>query len=310
MKKKIAFIVMILLLLSSQIVLAASGVVNTSALRVRQRASVSSSVLGSLSRNEKVNTLGKVGNFYKVSYKGKTGYVDSHYIKLVNSTQIVTSVKIPVLMYHNLTIASKSSNPLIIPQKTFRAHMSYLKKNGYNTISMDQLNNYLKNKASLPSKPVVITFDDGYVSNYTLAYPILKANKQKATVFMIAAYIDTNKRFLTSKQIKAMDANGIRIENHTNKHEKLATLTYANQLTTITKTKQVLEKLLGRKVNYIAYPYGSYNSNTIKAAKVAGCTLGLSTEAGLTSRADNVYSVNRIFVNVSDTTSTLARKLK
>lgn len=310
MKKKIAFIVMVLIILSSQIVLAKSGVVNTSALRVRQRASVSSSVLGSLSRNAKVNTLGKVGKFYKVSFKGKTGYVDSQYIKLVNSTPVVVSAKIPVLMYHNLTIATSTTDSLAMPEKTFKAHMGYIAKNGYNTISMDQLNNYIRNKTSLPSKPVLVTFDDGYVSNYTLAYPILKANKQKATVFMIAAYINTNKRFLTSKQIKVMDANGIRVENHTNKHEKLATLTYANQLATITKTKQVLEKLLGRKVNYIAYPYGSYNSNTIKAAKIAGCTMGLSTEAGLTSREDNVYSINRIFVNGTDTTSILARKLK
>ena len=229
---------------------------------------------------------------------------------LLNSVPVVASVKIPVLMYHNLTASTTTRDPLAIPQKTFSAHMSYLAKNGYNTISMDQLNSHIRNKASLPSKPVVITFDDGYVSNYTLAYPILKANKQKATVFMIAAYIDTNKRFITSKQIKEMDANGFRVENHTNKHEKLATLTYANQLATITKTKQVLEKLLGRKVTYLAYPYGSYNSNTIKAAQVAGCTLGLSTEAGLTSKSDNAYAINRIFVNSTDTTSTLARKLK
>jgi peptidoglycan/xylan/chitin deacetylase (PgdA/CDA1 family) len=72
----------------------------------------------------------------------------------------------------------------------------------------------------------------------------------------------------------------------------------------------VLEKLLGREVTYLAYPYGSYNSNTIKAAQVAGCKLGLSTEAGLTSKSDNAYAINRIFVNSTDTTSTLARKLK
>lgn len=156
---------------------------------------------------------------------------------------------------------------------------------------------------------MVITFDDGYVSNYTLAYPILKANKQKATVFMIANFIDKNKGFLTSKELKIMDANNFRVENHTYNHDKLGTLSYIKQLATITKTKQILQKILGRQEVYIGYPYGSYNSSTKKACQKEGYKMGFSTDNGFTSRKDNLYAIHRIFINSSDTVSTFAKKL-
>lgn len=93
MKKRIAFIVMLLSISSTHIALADSGVVNTSSLNIRQKPSLSSSITGSLSKNAKVDTLGKEGDFYKISYKGKTGYVHKTYIKIVKSTPVPTIVK-------------------------------------------------------------------------------------------------------------------------------------------------------------------------------------------------------------------------
>ena len=92
MKKRIAFIVMLLTIASSQITFADSGSVNTASLNVRQKPSVLASVTGSLSKNTKINTLGKEGDFYKISYKGKTGYVYSSYINIVKNSVKSTSV--------------------------------------------------------------------------------------------------------------------------------------------------------------------------------------------------------------------------
>ncbi|MBZ9626275.1 polysaccharide deacetylase family protein [Clostridium sp. FP2] len=306
MKNKIAFIVALLVTLSCQIVFADIAVVTRSpSLDVRSTASSSASIIGSLPKNSKVNTLGTSNVFYKINYNGKIGYIESSYTKIVTKVQ-----KIPVLMYHKLTTISAKQDGLVVLQSAFRSQMNYLKTHGYNTISLDQFYDNLSKGTALPNKPVLITFDDGYVNNYTLAYPILKANKQKATVFMISKDIDTNPGSMTSKQLKEMDANGFRVENHTNKHENLPTLSYTNQLATITKTKQVLEKLLGRKVVYLAYPYGAYNSSAIKAAKAAGCNLGVTTDAGLTSNEDKPYEINRIFMGPLDNLTTLAHKLK
>ncbi|MGH4137409.1 SH3 domain-containing protein [Clostridium sp.] len=92
MKKRIAFIVMLLSIASSQIASADSGVVSASSLNIRQKPSLSSSIMGSLSKNTMIDTLGKEGDFYKISYKGKTGYICKTYIKIVKSTSASKNV--------------------------------------------------------------------------------------------------------------------------------------------------------------------------------------------------------------------------
>ena len=114
---------------------------------------------------------------------------------------------------------------------------------------------------------------------------------------------------MTSKELKIMDVNGFRVENHTYAHVSLATQSYANQLAAIRNSKIALEKMLGRKVNYLAYPRGSYNSNTPYADRAAGATLGFTTNPGLASRLSNRYAINRVFVGPLDTLTTFAHKL-
>jgi len=93
MKKRIAIMAMLLTMVSYQTAFADSGVVNTASLRVRQKPSLSASIAGSLTKDTKINTLGKEGDFYKVSYKGKTGYVYKSYINIVKNTASTNIVK-------------------------------------------------------------------------------------------------------------------------------------------------------------------------------------------------------------------------
>ncbi|MPQ30964.1 hypothetical protein E4V42_05875 [Clostridium estertheticum] len=90
MKKRIVFIVMLLSIVSSQIAIADTGVVNTSSLRVRQKPSLLSNITGYLSKNEKITTLGKSGDFYIINQGGKTGYIGSSYVNLVKSASVTT----------------------------------------------------------------------------------------------------------------------------------------------------------------------------------------------------------------------------
>src|SRR5665647_2873123 len=95
MKKRIAFIVMLLSIASSHVALADSGIINASSLRVRQKPSLSSSTITSLSRNTKIDTLGKENDFYKINYKGKTGYVHSSYVTISkNSTSHIAATSV------------------------------------------------------------------------------------------------------------------------------------------------------------------------------------------------------------------------
>ena len=175
--------------------------------------------------------------------------------------------------------------------------MKYLKDNNYTTLTIDELYSYMQTGKLVPNNPIVITFDDGYKDNYTDAYPILKEFGLKATVFVITDTIDKEKNYLTSDEIKSMDSNNIRIESHTAAHEQLDKISYNDNLKTMTSSKDKLEKILGRKINYIAYPFGGYNDNTIKATKESGYKLAFSTDFGWIDKNDNIYSLGRIFVN-------------
>ena len=209
----------------------------------------------------------------------------------------VNNNKIPILMYHS--ISYEKGNTVRVPKENFRQQMKYLKDNNYTTLNLDELYIYMKTGKIISKKPIVITFDDGYIDNYTNAYPILKELKLKATVFVITDTIDTDKNYLTSNEIKSMDANNMRIESHTASHEHLTKISYSDNIKTMTSSKAKLEKILNRKINYIAYPYGEYTENTIKATKESGYKLAFSTDYGWIDKNDNIYSLGRIFVNAN-----------
>ena len=123
MKRRIAFIVMLFTMASSQIAFADSGVVNTASLYVRQKPSLLASISGSISKNTKINTLGKEGNFYKISYKGKIGYVYSSYIN------IVKRIPAPIVKAKVTPVKAKVT-PISIKATPIKVTPTYLEKYG------------------------------------------------------------------------------------------------------------------------------------------------------------------------------------
>ncbi|MBZ9687147.1 polysaccharide deacetylase family protein [Clostridium estertheticum] len=219
--------------------------------------------------------------------------------KIYKSSSVfkVNNSKIPILMYHS--ISYEKGNSLRLSKENFRMQMKYLKDNNYTTLTVDELYSYMQTGKMIPDKPIIITFDDGYKDNYTNAYPILKELGLKATVFVITGAIDTEKDFLTSDEIKFLDSNNIRIESHTVAHEHLDKISYSDNIKTMTSSKAKLEKILNRKINYLAYPYGGYTEDTIKAAKESGYKLAFSTDMSWINKNNNIYSLGRIFVNAN-----------
>lgn len=224
------------------------------------------------------------------------------------STKITSTGAIPVLMYHS--IGFEEENPVRLPLENLKKQMKYLKDNDYTPLSLDELYNYFVNKEPLPKRPIVLTFDDGYLDNYTKLYPILKKYNFKATIFVITASIDKEKDFLTLKQLRELDNNCISIESHTVSHEKLAHIPYTKQLETLKKSKAFLEKNLNKKVNYIAYPYGEYNKDTIKATKEAGYTMAFTTHDAWASSSNGLLSLNRVYISGFYDLETFIKKIK
>lgn len=161
---------------------------------------------------------------------------------------------------------------------------------------MSQLNDYLFKGKSIPPKSIVITFDDGYVDNYTNAFPILKELHMNATIFVVSSSLD-GVRFMTPNEVKEMSDYGIDIESHTVSHKRLSSLSYEQQFKELKNSKEAIEKITGKPVISIAYPEGKYNIDTKKAFLASGYSMGFTTARGYADKRDSSTELNRICVD-------------
>ena len=183
---------------------------------------------------------------------------------------------------------------LSVLPKDFDAQMAYLKENGYTTIAPGELYDSLANGTELPEKPVLITFDDGYEDNYQNAYPILKKYGFKATIFVITGFLDKQKNYLTWQQAQEMEQDGISIESHTVNHKSMTELTDDQLRDELVNSKKEIEKRLDKKVDFVAYPTGTYNLHIANLVKEAGYKAAFTIKYGNVDKASNVYALERV----------------
>ena len=206
-------------------------------------------------------------------------------------------VQIPILMYHAVHVMdpSEASNAnLIVDPDLFEAQIKALSKAGYYFLTPEEAYKAFTENA-LPAKKVVwLTFDDGNEDFYTIAYPILKKYKAKATNNVITGFVKKgNAGNLTVKQMKEMMAHGMSFQSHTVNHPDLSATDKATQKVELTDSIDFLENKLNTKVNTIAYPSGRYSQTTLDLAKKT-YKLGLTTNEGLASAKDGLLSLNRV----------------
>lgn len=202
---------------------------------------------------------------------------------------------IPILMYHSIGI-NRRNNLLVAPAK-FNSQIKHLHKAGYQTICFQTLENYWKSGKPLPAKPILLTFDDGYKDNYTIAYPILKKYKFKATIFVITNFID-DANHLSQKQIKEMISSGlIDIGAHTKTHPDLTTVPSKKVYQEIFGSKQILTKYTGKPIIAFAYPIGRYNYEVVKATGAARYKFAVTTKPGYANAKQGWLTLNRVRIN-------------
>ena len=206
-------------------------------------------------------------------------------------------VQIPILMYHAVHVMdpSEASNAnLIIAPDNFEAQIKAMVDAGYYFLTPEEAYKAFTEN-TLPAKKVVwLTFDDGNEDFYTIAYPILKKYKAKATNNVITGFVKKgNAGNLTVKQMKEMMAHGMSFQSHTVNHPDLSATDNATQKVELTDSIDFLENKLNTKVNTIAYPSGRYNQTTLDLAKKT-YKLGLTTNEGLASAKDGLLSLNRV----------------
>ena len=208
---------------------------------------------------------------------------------------------IPILIYH-------------YPPADLAAQLDYLETHHYTVVGLDSVVAGLHNPASLPAKPVVLTFDDGF-ANQMSAFQLLKAHNMKATFYIINGgeashwcigagrrYGDPSQppsgcgdAYLTWDQVRELDASGlITIGGHTLDHPQLTTLSTDEQRHEIVDSKAGIEAEIGHPIYDFAYPYGNYNATTVSLVAAAGYRSAVTTLPGDYQAPGSQYTLERI----------------
>ena len=206
-------------------------------------------------------------------------------------TAIADGPKILVLNYHQI---DNKHNPLSVSVSDFDAQMKFLADSGCITITPDELYAGLNGEIDLPPKPVLITFDDGYVDNYINAFPIPKKYGLRATMFAIPAFTGVYPGYVTWEQLKEMEAGGITVESHTMTHPKLEELPDDEIRNELINSKNILEENLGHPVEFLAYPTGTYNLHIAGIAQDAGYKGAFTIKYGVVDRGSNFFALERV----------------
>ncbi len=215
------------------------------------------------------------------------------------STCVSAYDNIPVLMYHNTDHVFSDDQALSsITPASFESHLEEFKKQGYNSVTVKDYIRYTNGQFELPKKPFIITFDDGYTSNYTYAMPLLKKHGFSAAIFTVTGSVgisDVPFPHFDWTQAKEMSDSGcIEIYSHTNSHADLSTLTPAQLIFELRRSKVLIESKLGTSCDAFAAPFGKFSPQAVQFAKAAGYKLMMRVgEVCGDVSADGIISLKR-----------------
>ena len=214
---------------------------------------------------------------------------------------------VPILAYHRVNDIDKDQMTLSV--EDFDAQMKFLVDNGYTVITPDELLDAwdtapegdsaesVVDRPTLPAKPIIITFDDGYADFYKNVFPILQKYNIKVTLFAITDYINLYPNYLTWGQMRELQSSGlVDVESHTLSHfslidERLSSYEIRNQLY---GSKQAIEWYLKKPAKFIAYPGGLYTTEVEDLSKDVGYRAAFTVDYGLSHIAPQHYVLPRI----------------
>jgi peptidoglycan/xylan/chitin deacetylase (PgdA/CDA1 family) len=180
--------------------------------------------------------------------------------------------------------------------------MTYLVENGYTTIDLYELTRAVAGYVELPEKPIVLTFDDGYVDNYEAAFPVLQEFGQKGTFFIITEFVDRGRGgYMTWPMIEEMARAGQRIESHSRTHPNLVGKPHEALVWEILGAHETLAAHIGYRPRYFCYPGGTYDEATTQMLRDLDYWGAVTTESGTWHGFNDRYEWTRVRVR-HDTT--------
>ncbi len=181
-----------------------------------------------------------------------------------------------VLLYHEMDSQAQVSNitsaddlSVVVDIEDFRQQLTYLKNNAYNILTLDQMLQGDIPEAAF-GKNVVITFDDGRLSDWTLATPALIEHGFPATFYVVSGRVDNDPEYVSSDNLREMHANGMTIGSHSVTHRFLAQLSEADVRSELVDSKKQLEDIIGAPVKHLALPGGHGNKRVFQLARECG----------------------------------------
>ena len=232
---------------------------------------------------------------------------------------------IPVITYHHILRDEENTRfrhtSTTTSVRAFNNQMTWLRDMGYTTLTMYQLDDYVHNRANLPGRAVVITFDDGLKSVSRYAYPILKQYGFKATAFIISSRIKRHPQKWAPKSLQFMSVSELEeikdvfdFQSHTHflhrvdgyRRPILLSRSYHNILFDFERSRRALAQF-NPHVLFLSYPFGGYNATAVKAAKDAGFQLAVTTVKGKVKPGDNPMLLKRLYILRTDSLETMSR---
>lgn len=228
-------------------------------------------------------------------------------------------VFLPIIMYHSILNDKKLQNDYTVSPTLFENDLKYLTSNGYTTVTVEDLINYVYHGKDLPDKCIMLTFDDGYYNNYYYAYPLLKKYKCRAVISPIASMtekftqtqdISVTYGHISDDDIREMVNSGyVEIQNHSygmhtltprkgvSKKKSESQEDYKNAVTNdITKAQNYLENVTGKKPSCFVYPFGAKSDGTEKIVRELGfvCTMTCTEEPNVITRdKESLFELGR-----------------
>lgn len=220
-------------------------------------------------------------------------------------------IRVPILMYHYVSElpldADAVRRELTVSPAQFRDHVSMMFYQGYTPISLYRLHEALMSGQPLPAKPVVLTFDDGYIDHYEYVFPTLRDVGFTATFFIPTAFIDAARAgHLTWDQIREMSAAGMSMEPHTKTHRELDGVTYEVLVYEALGSIESLAHYTGITPRMFSYPVGRYDDFTLRVFADMPIWRAVTTERGALHTTDNQLQVSRIRVPGGASASTIS----
>jgi peptidoglycan/xylan/chitin deacetylase (PgdA/CDA1 family) len=217
-------------------------------------------------------------------------------------------------MYHHLKYREPDASAVLktwsVAPDQFAAQLDYYLERGFHTITFKQLVEFYDGKAPLPTKPILLTFDDGWIDSYTVAFPELKKRGMVGNFFVPTRYADAGGELLMNwEQILEMDRAGMEFGGHTINHEDLTKVNVDVMQWELSGAKKLMEDKLGHPTYALSYPFGAFNPKVMSATEAAGYRAGLILCCGYEQGADILFALPRIRISYDETLQEIGGKL-